>query len=153
MTIAIAPITNATTGATIAGISTFPSTPSPITASAPAAAKAAPTTPPISACEELDGSPKYQVMRFQAIAPIRPAKTTVGVIASELTTSDATVAATASEMNAPAKFSAAAYATARRGAIARVEMEVATTLAVSWKPLVKSKANAVATTMTRTASL
>src|SRR5918992_1861252 len=34
-----------------------------------------------------------------------------------------------------------------RGAIARVEMEVATTLAVSWKPLVKSKASAVATTM------
>ena len=33
------------------------------------------------------------------------------------------------------------------GAIARVEIEVATTLAVSWKPLVKSKASAVATTM------
>src|ERR671918_3163673 len=34
-----------------------------------------------------------------------------------------------------------------RGAIARVEMEVATTFAVSWKPFVKSKASAVATTM------
>src|SRR5918999_1043060 len=34
-----------------------------------------------------------------------------------------------------------------RGAIARVEIEVATTLAVSWKPFVKSNASAVATTM------
>jgi hypothetical protein len=34
-----------------------------------------------------------------------------------------------------------------RGAIARVEIEVATTFAVSWKPFVKSKASAVATTM------
>ena len=34
-----------------------------------------------------------------------------------------------------------------RGAIARVEIEVATTLAVSWKPLVKSNASAVTTTM------
>ena len=79
-----------------------------MTASGPAAAKAAPTTPPMSAWEELDGRPKYQVIRFQEIAPISPAKTTVGVIAPELTTSEATVAATASEMNAPAKFSAAA---------------------------------------------
>ena len=45
-----------------------------MTASGPSATNAAPTTPPISACEELDGSPKYQVMRFQAIAPIRPAE-------------------------------------------------------------------------------
>ena len=39
--------------------------------------------------------------------------------------------------------------TASFGAIARVEIEVATTFAVSWKPLVKSKASAVATTITR----
>jgi hypothetical protein len=32
--------------------------------------------------------------------------------------------------------------------MALVEIEVATTLAVSWKPLVKSKASAVATTIT-----
>src|SRR5919202_7098222 len=127
-------VTNASVGATSAGTTTLPSRPSPMTALDPCAANAAPTTPPISACEELDGRPKYQVMRFQEIAPMSPANTTVGVIAPELTTSEATVAATASEMNAPAKFSAAAYATARRGAIARVEMEVATTLAVSWKP-------------------
>ena len=37
--------------------------------------------------------------------------------------------------------------TAIRGDIARVEIEVATTFAVSWKPFVKSNASAVATTM------
>ncbi len=97
----------------------------------PAATTVAPTTPPISACEELDGKPKYQVSRFQAIAPTSPAKITVVVIESGSTTSLATVAATSSEMKAPAKFRTAAKATAIRGDIARVEIEVATTLAVS----------------------
>ena len=41
------------------------------------------------------------------------------------------VAATASEMKAPAKFSSAAKAIATRGAAAPVEIEVATTFAVS----------------------
>src|SRR3954452_18795089 len=108
MLIAIAPTMNATIGAITAGISTLPRTPSPSTASAPAAAKAEPTTPPISACEELDGRPKYQVRRFQAIAPTSPANTTVGVITPASTTSLATVAATASEMKAPAKLKTAA---------------------------------------------
>jgi hypothetical protein len=45
------------------------------------------------------------VIRFQEIAPINPAKTTVGVIASLATTSWAIVAATAIDRNAPAKFS------------------------------------------------
>src|SRR5688572_14991350 len=117
---------NATRGATTAGISTFPRIPSPKTASAPAAKNDAPTTPPIRACELDDGSPKYQVVRFQVIAPTRPAKITVVVIAPASTTSLATVAATSSEMKAPAKFRMAAYATANRGDIALVEIEVAT---------------------------
>ena len=83
------------------------------------------------------------------IAPIRPAKITVVVMSAGSTTSLATVAATSSEMNAPAKLRTAANPTASRGGIARVEIEVATTLAVSWKPLVKSKASAVATTRPR----
>ena len=127
----------------------MPTSPAPITACAPSATNAAPTTPPISACEELDGRPKYQVTRFQAIAPIRPAKTISGVIRSASTMPCATVAATASERNAPAKLRTAAKPTASLGAIARVEIDVATTLAVSWKPLVKSKASAAATTITR----
>ena len=56
-------------------------------ASVPLAANAAPTTPPMSACEELDGSPKYHVTRFQVIAPISPAKITV--VVDELGVDDA----------------------------------------------------------------
>src|SRR4051795_903562 len=95
-------------GATTAGIRTLPTSPSVRTASKPAAATAEPTTPPISACEELEGSPNHQVTRFQEIAPIKPAKTTVGVTTAALTTSLATVAATEIEMNAPAKLSSEA---------------------------------------------
>src|SRR5512143_503245 len=108
MLIARTPTTKASTKATTAGISTLPTSPLAKTASGPATAKAEPTTPPIRAWEELEGSPKYQVARFQAIAPTRPAKTTVGVIAPASTTSLATVAATASEMKAPAKLRMAA---------------------------------------------
>src|SRR4249919_501937 len=132
-----------------AGIRTFPTSPSTSTASGPAAATAEPTTPPINACEELEGRPKYQVIRFQEIAPINPAKTIVGVITAESTTSLATVAATEIEMKAPAKFSSEATAIATEGRAAPVEIEVATTFAVSWKPLVKSKARAVPMTRTR----
>src|SRR4051795_13362190 len=113
-------------GATTAGIRTLPTSPSVRTASKPTAATADPTTPPINACEELEGRPKYQVARFQAIAPIRPAKTIVGVITSGLTTSLATVAATWIEMKAPTKFKIAAKAIAARGEAAPVDMDVAT---------------------------
>src|SRR5687767_7864047 len=34
-----------------------------------AAASAAPHSPPISACDEDDGNPRHQVIRFQMIAP------------------------------------------------------------------------------------
>src|SRR4051794_14053991 len=142
----------ATIGATTAGISTLPTSPSARIASKPAAATVEPTTPPISACEELDGSPKYQVIRFQAIAPISPAKTIVGVITSASTTSLATVAATLIEMKAPTKLSSEANPIATDGRAAPVEIDVATTLAVSWNPFVKSNASAVPTTMTRITS-
>ena len=58
----------------------------------------------------------------------------------------AMVAATLNEMNAPTKLRTAAMATAARGESARVETLVAIELAVSWKPFVKSKNNATATT-------
>jgi hypothetical protein len=38
----------------------------------------APTMPPISACDELDGMPYHQVMTFQVIAPISAPKTRGG---------------------------------------------------------------------------
>ena len=78
------------------------------TALGPSATSIAPTMPPISACDELDGRPKYQVIRFQAIAPTRPPNTTSSVISPGSTTSWATVAATSSEMNAPTKLRTAA---------------------------------------------
>src|SRR5215210_5598170 len=150
--IAIAETTSASTGATSAGTTTFSTIPAPSTASGPSAANAEPTTPPISACEDEAGRPKYQVARFQAIAPTRPAKTIEGVTRSACTMPLAIVAATASDRNAPTKFSTAARPTATRGGIARVEIDVATALAVSWKPFVKSKASAVPTTIQRTTS-
>ena len=129
----MAATTNARTGATSAGTTTLPSRPSVITALPPAAARVAPTTPPISAWEELDGSPKYQVMTFQVIAPISPPNTIAGACSTTFgsTIPLATVAATFSETNAPTKLRSDAIAIAIRGGTARVEIDVATTFAVS----------------------
>src|SRR6476619_5824246 len=114
--------TKARIGAITAGTRTLPTRPSAKIASRPAEATAGPT---------------------------RPAKTTVGVTTAASTTSLATVAATEIEMKAPTKLSSEAKAIATWGLAAPVEIDVATTFAVSWKPLVKSKASAVPTTMTR----
>ncbi len=56
--------------------------------------------------------------------------------------------ATSVDRNAPTRFITAAMMTAVRGFNAPVAMGVAIALAVSWKPLVKSKNNASATTST-----
>ena len=102
------------------------------------AASAAPTRPPIRACEDDDGSPKYQVIRFQAIAPSSPASTITSpcVAGSAATITSLTVWATSWPRNAPTKFMTAARISATRGVSARVETEVAIALAASWKPLV-----------------
>src|SRR3954454_19610848 len=150
--IASAVTASASTGATSAGTMTFSTIPAPSTASGPAATNADPTMPPISACEDEEGRPKYQVARFHAIAPISPAKTIEGVITSAWTMPVAIVAATWSDRNAPTKLRVEASPTATRGGIARVEIEVATALAVSWNPFVKSNASAVPTTIQRTTS-
>jgi hypothetical protein len=112
-----------------------------------------PTTPPISACEELDGIPSSQVSRFQMMPPASPAATTVRVTLLVETRPLAMVAATARERNAPTKLSTPDMATAVRGPSAPVAIDVAMALPVSWKPLVKSKAKATMTTNTRTVSL
>ena len=104
--------------------------------------------PPISACEDDDGTPNHHVTRFQAIAPTRPAKITVVVTTPASTIPLATVAATVIEMNAPTKFRIAATPTATFGFSAPVAMVVAIALAVSWKPFVKSNTSATATTST-----
>src|SRR4051795_653001 len=104
-------------------MTTLSSSPDQITV--PPDASVAPTIPPISACEEDEGSPTHHVARFQAIAPIRPANTMGGVMTFESTMPVAIVAATWSDMNAPTKFSVADIATAVRGPMARVETDVA----------------------------
>ena len=100
----------------------------------------------MSAWLELDGRPRNHVIRFHVIAPTRPARTTLSVIASGLTMPFAIVAATFSETKAPTKFMTAATMTATRGDMARVDTLVAIELAVSWKPFVKSKKRATMTT-------
>jgi hypothetical protein len=70
------------------------------------------------------------------------------VIARGSTIPFATVAATLKEMKAPTKLSTADIATAFRGDTARVDTLVAIEFAVSWKPFVKSKNRATATTAT-----
>jgi hypothetical protein len=110
---------------------TFERIPSNWIAPLPAAAKVAPMTPPMRACDEDDGSPNHHVARFQAIAPMRPPKMTAGVIASASTIPSAIVAATFREMNAPTKFSSPAIVTASFGRSAPVAIVVAIALAVS----------------------
>src|SRR5690606_34457473 len=112
---------------------------------------AAPHRPPISACEDEDGSPNHQVTRFQTIAPSSAHSTSCEVASttSVLTMPVAIVAATAVPVSAPSRFMQAARITACPGVSTLVATEAAIELAVSWKPLMNSKTSAAATT-TRT---
>src|SRR5215207_736331 len=56
-----------------------------LTAPRPPWAMAAPAKPPIRVCEEEEGMPNHQVSKFQAMAAIRPEKTTGRVIHSSFT--------------------------------------------------------------------
>src|SRR5579862_2476101 len=62
----------AITGDRMAGMMTFDTRPDHKTAEPPAAASVAPMTPPMMACEELDGMPNSHVSRFQMMPPARP---------------------------------------------------------------------------------
>ena len=103
------------------------------------AAMAAPPSPPMSACDDDDGRPSHQVVRFQMMAPSRPHITMVrpcsGAKPSVLMVS-LTVWATFCPSRPPTKFITAAMMSATRGVRARVDTEVAIALAASWKPLV-----------------
>ena len=70
-------------GASRAGMMTFASDAAPDHGVRADAAIIAPTTPPISACEDDDGMLKNQVTRFQRIAPTSPANT-IGTVTSVL---------------------------------------------------------------------
>ncbi len=102
----------------------------------PALATAAPAYPPIKACEELVGIPKYQVIRFQMMAPRSPPRMTHWSTTLASTTPLPTVLATwTPKPKAATKLKKAAQATACMGVRTRVETTVAIELAASWKPL------------------
>src|SRR6187200_2363628 len=66
-------IAKPTSGEATIGMRTFSLMVAQWTSAPPAIA--APTIPPINACEEDEGRPKYHVVRFQVIAPTNPART------------------------------------------------------------------------------
>ncbi len=150
------------TGAATAGISTFPVTPDQLTPAMPSAARPAPIRPPKSACDELDGMPNSHVSRFHRMPPMRPAKMIVrpvdasmpGIRAPVLpsctfSTEVVTVTATSTDRKAPTRLRTPASSTAVLGFNAPVAIDVAIALPVSWNPLVKSNASAVAINSTR----
>src|SRR5919202_5116253 len=134
-------------GDATAGIATLCATPCHSTPLDPDWTSAAPINPPISACDDDDGSPNHHVSRFQTIAPITAASTVFSVARPVSMIPFPTVFATAVVTNAPARFATAATATAARGERARVDIDVATAFAVSWKPFVKSNPSATTTTI------
>src|SRR3989337_3628384 len=86
------------------------------------------------------------------MAPIRADRTTTWVTCDGSTISLPIVVATCVETSAPTKWSRAAMRMASRIERARVEMQVAIALAVSWKPLMKSKVSAATMTSARSAN-
>src|SRR5919109_4730911 len=94
------------------------------------------------ACEELVGKPRINVVRFQVIAPRRPARITCWLIISRRTRPLPMVLATAvPKKNAAMKFQKAAQATAVKGLRTRVDTTVAMELAASCQPLENSNAS------------
>lgn len=89
--------------------------------------------PPNRACEDDEGRPKYQVTRFQVIAPMRAAKRIpIPFEPSGVSISPSlTVLATPLPRKAPARFITAAMASAARGVRARVDTDVAMAFAES----------------------
>ena len=80
------------------------------------------------------------------IAPTKPARTIGAVTSASSKNPPEIVLATSVDRQAPTRLSTAAMITAVRGLSAPVAIGPAIALALSWKPLVKSKINA--TTMT-----
>src|SRR3954462_9945390 len=97
-------ITAATAGESRAGRRTLFNTVLKWMASAPPATQVAPIRPPNRACDELEGSPTYQVVRFHRIAPTSPAKITTGVISLSSSRPPEIVFATRTDRKAPARL-------------------------------------------------
>src|SRR5215210_1100432 len=118
-------------------------------APAPYTTSPMPISAPINACEELEGRPARQVMRFQVMAPNSTAMSIESATPSAGATRLPTVFATSACSNcvvttAPTRLRTAEKATATRGVIARVPTAVPIAFAVSWKPFVKSNRSATA---------
>lgn len=87
--------------------------------------------------------PIFQVKRFHTIAAKSAAISTVeSTICGDVTISPPIVFATPVDTIAPTKFKNADMIIAMRGLKERVAIQVAIAFAVSWKPLIKSKASA-----------
>src|SRR5690242_9353190 len=123
-------------------------------AAPPAFMTPAPTRPPISACELLDGMPAHHVIRFQAIAPIRAPKITRASMTSAATMPVPMVWATCTPKTKKAmKLKNAAHATAWRARSTRVDTMVAIEFAASCSPLRKSNRSETAIRPIRTGRL
>ena len=125
------------------------SMPPQLTACRPPSTTAAPTSPPTSACPELDGRPSRQVTRFQVTAAARPAPITSTVTSGGTVTRPPIVSATAAPRNSgPSRLNTDASRIACSGVAARVATRVAIALDASWSPFVTANpiANSTATT-------
>src|SRR5579864_5982936 len=101
----------------------------------------------MSAWEELVGRPRISVMKFQRMAPSKPASKTFWSTISMCTMPLPIVLATAvPKTKAATKFQKAAQTTARNGVSTRVETTVAIELAASCQPLENSKTRVRPTT-------
>ena len=149
-TISSAPSRKPSTGETKMKITVF-QMPAGISEPVPALAMTAPTMPPISACDELDGMPNHQVTTFQAIAPISAPKTTWWSTTPGSAIPLPTVAATLRwKMKIATTLKKAAKTIACCGFRTPVETTVAIEFAASWKPFMKSNATASATSSATT---
>jgi hypothetical protein len=107
----------------------------PFTTLQPALAMPAPTTPPIRACDEEVGRPSHQVVRFQAMAPVSPPKTTASLTTCGSMIVPTVLATWVRKTTKAMKLKNAAQTTASRGLSTLVDTTVAIELAASWKPL------------------
>jgi len=126
---------NPAIGEVTSGIRTLLTIPLTLSALGPAAMSVAPSRAPIKAWLLELGSPRHQVSRFHATAPISDAATIVCVVVASFTRPAPMVLATAVPAKAPMKLNAAAISRAYCGRRARVATDVAIAFAVSWKPL------------------
>jgi hypothetical protein len=103
----------------------------PSTTPQPALATPAPITPPISACDDEVGRPSHQVVRFQAIAPTRPANTTASLTTPGWMILPTVLATWVRNTRKAMKLKKAAQMTATLGFSTLVETTVAIELAAS----------------------